>query len=312
MTPMIDRILPRHLPDVQIIFNPNSGDVTRSDAQLAQVVSTLGEEGFTSHVFRVKPNSRIHHVAAHAARRGIPFLVVCGGDNTIDLAARGIAGSKTTLVVGPTGTRNNIALALKLPADLAEAVRLVNTGQRAQIDGGWVHFGRRRSPFLELLTVGLTAAMFPAMDSAQKGDLAKIGDLFSTFIQHTPATFQLNIDRGKQIITVQALTLVVLNMPYLGANFQIASSVDYTDGLLDVFVYADLGKLELITSVLQIAQGFMDDPRVRHLRVQEIEIQTDPPMPIMLDGTVLKSSAMRRGTLKVQAAPRLLNVMTPK
>lgn len=311
MTSIIDKALHRNIPDVQVIFNPNSGDVAKSDAQLAEVLTTLGELELSSRVFRIQPNSRIHHVAAHAARRGIPFIVACGGDNTIDLVARGIVGTNTTLVVGPTGTRNNVALALKLPTELADAVRLVKTGQRTQIDAGRVHVSGRQTVFLELLTVGLTAAMFPSMDLAQKGDLGKLGDLLSTFITHTPAKFFLNLDRGKQIISVDALTLVVLNMPFLGANFQIASSIDYSDGLLDVFVYADLGKLDLITHALQVAQGFTDDPRVRHLRVREIEIQTDPPMPIMLDGTVLKESALRRRALKLEAAPRLLNIMVP-
>lgn len=308
---VVDKVLPKPSADAKVIFNPSSGDAAKSDAQLEEVLTTLHGLGLKTDLFLVRPNSQIHRVAARAARRGTPFVVACGGDNTVDLAARGIIGSDTALVVVPTGTRNNIAHSLSLPEGISDALRLIKTGQRLQVDVGRVHLVGRQTVFLELLTIGLTAAMFPAMDEAQKGDLRKIGDLLGTFITQPAATFHLNLDHGEQEISVQALTLVVLNMPYLGANFQIASSVDYRDGLLDVFVYADLGKLDLLTHAAQIAQGFTDDPRVRHLRVQHIEIETDPPLPIMLDGNVLNERALRHRVLTLEAVPRMLNIMTP-
>lgn len=307
---VVEKVVHKPTTDAKVIFNASSGDVAASDAQLEEVMTTLKELGLKTDLHVVRPNGHIHHVAARAAKRGTPYVVACGGDNTIDLAARGIIGSNTTLVVVPTGTRNNIAHSLELPKDIPESVRLVTTGKRLEVDVGRVHLVGRQTIFLELLTIGLTAAMFPAMDEAQKGDLGRIGDLLATFITQPAATFRLNLDHGEQIISVQALTIVVLNMPYLGANFQIASSVDYLDGLLDVFVYADLGKLDLLTHAAQIAQGFTDDPRVRHLRVKHIEIETDPPLPIMLDGNVVKEKALRRRVLTLEAAPRMLKVMT--
>ncbi len=305
----IKRVRHRQIPDAQVIFNASSGDAAQSEAQLEQIVETLRELGVTAQITRLKPENRIHHLAAHAAKRGVPFLVACGGDNTIDLAARGIVGSNTTLVIVPTGTRNNIARALDLPQDVVSATYLIRTGQRGRVDMGRVNIARHETMFLELMTIGLAAAMFPALDATQKGDLARLGDLLGTFISHSPATFHLNLDAGKQEIDVQALVLLVLNMPYLGANFQIASSVDYCDGLLDVFVYSDLGKLDLLTHALQLAQGFTDDPRVRHLRVKQIEVYTEPAMPVMLDGTVLSEKLLHRRTLELTSAPQTLNVM---
>lgn len=303
------RILQRKTPDAVVIFNASSGNPEESDAQLQQILGTLRELGINAEVSRLRPESRIHHIAAKAARRGVPFVVACGGDNTIDLAARGIVGSDTTLVIVPTGTRNNIARALNLPSDVASATYLIKTGQRSRVDVGRVRVAHHETIFVELMTIGLAAAMFPAMDAAQKGDLSRLGDLLATFISHTPSTFYLNLDAGKQEIEVPASVLLVLNMPYLGANFQIASSVDYGDGFLDVFVYSDLGKLDLLTYALQVAQGFTDDPRVRHLRVKQLQVHTDPPMPVMIDGSVFSEKLSRRGALELSSAANALNVM---
>lgn len=295
------------LQTAQVIFNPGSGDAAESDAQLDLTVSTLRDLKLQTKVQRVDPDMSIPEFARAAAQGGAHFIVAGGGDNTIDLVARGLVGTRTRLVIVPTGTRNNIARALNIPLDVAEATRLIATGKRVYADMGRVLIETREIYFLELVTVGLGAAMFPAMDDAQHGNLARVGDLLATFITNPASNFRLNLDHGRQRLNVEAQTMVVLNMPFLGANFQIGSSVDWRDGLLDVFVYADLGKLDLLTHAVQVAQGFTDDPRVRHLRVKHLEIQTDPALPVMIDGEILESQL-----LKIHRAPRALRVMVPQ
>lgn len=291
----------------QVIFNPGSGDAAESDAQLDLILATLDELKVKAKVLRVKPGISITNKAHAAAEGGAQFIVAGGGDNTIDLVARGLVDTRTPLVIVPTGTRNNIAHALNIPLDVADATRLLATGERADIDMGRVVIQKREIHFLELVTVGLGAAMFPAMDDAQHGNWARVGDLLATFITNPPSNFRLNLDHGRQKLDAQALTILILNMPFLGANFQIASSVDYGDGLLDVFVYADLGKLDVLTHAVQVAQGFTDDPRVRHLRVKHLAIETDLNLPVMIDGEILESQF-----LKIYRMPRALRVMVPR
>jgi len=53
--------------------------------------------------------------------RGTPRVVVAGGDGTVTLAARALAGTSTALAVLPGGTLNHFARDLGLPADDAAA-----------------------------------------------------------------------------------------------------------------------------------------------------------------------------------------------
>lgn len=288
------------------IFNPNSGDAAQSDAQLAQIKSVLDELRVETQVVTLTPNLSVSDIAKDAAKRGIQYVIASGGDNTMDAVARGIVGTHSRLVIIPTGTRNNIAHALNLPLDVAEATRLIGTGKRIKVDMGRIRTGDGFIYFLELVSVGLGAAMFTGLDEAQKGNIAKIGDLLSTFISHPPSDFTFNLDRGRQKLNVQALTMVVLNMPFIGANFQLSSYVDFQDGLLDVFVYADIGKLDLLTHALQVAQGVTDDSRIRHLRVKNLVVDTYPVLPVMIDGEILESHH-----LEISRAAGALNVMVP-
>ena len=296
----------------QLIFNPSAGDATASQGQLQLLLDTLRALDVHADVYWVQPNSRVPAVAARAARQRIPYVIVAGGDGTVASAARGLVGSGAALVVIPTGTRNNIARRLSIPLDLRQAAELIRTGTRARVDLGRVKLLGRETYFVEVATIGLSAALFAPADDVMHGNLTRLGDLLATFVTHPPAQFHLNLDRGRLKITVEAYLLVVMNMPFLGANYQLTPEANPMDGLLDVFLYADLNKLDLVNYAVQLTRGAVEDERVRHLRVKQFTVATEPPMPVMLDGQVLQSRILKQRTLKIRAYPRGLTILTPR
>jgi diacylglycerol kinase family enzyme len=74
-------------------------------------------------------------VVQNALEDGIRMFVVCGGDGTIDV----MAGTNATLGIIPTGTQNNVALSLGIPADIPAAVAI--TGGLAEIAAGSIAMG---------------------------------------------------------------------------------------------------------------------------------------------------------------------------
>lgn len=73
---------------------------------------------------------------AVARHRGLPRVVIGGGDGTLGCAAAVLANSPTALAILPLGTRNHLARQLGLPLDLASAVEVAVDGQRRRIDLG--------------------------------------------------------------------------------------------------------------------------------------------------------------------------------
>jgi diacylglycerol kinase (ATP) len=97
-------------------------------------------------------------------------------------------------------------------------------------------------------------------------------------------------------------------MPYIGFHYQLGPVESFKDGLLDVLFFADLNKLELLGYVLQgVGEGHPEDPRIRHYHVRSLEIDTQPPMPVMADGNALGDGLVhievRRRALAVMAGP---------
>lgn len=288
----------------QLIFNPVSGAPGSSPGQLLAILTEMQAWNMIPEVLLVDPNIDLAGPVRDALRRGIRMFVVSGGDGTVDTVAGVLIGTRATLGVIPTGTRNNVALSLRIPGDIPSAVALLRTGLRTKIDVGVAACGDIRRHFLEACSVGLLSALFPAADDIQHGNLARVGDLLSALVASPIAEIDLLLDR-RHAVRAQAHIVLIGNMPYVGPNYQIAASLDaHTDGLLDVLVFAELSKLELIGNVVPFTGAGLDDPRIQRYLVRQLRVLTNPEMPVLVDGFTLGE-----GPLHVSIHPRSLAVI---
>jgi len=268
----------------KLIFNPASGNPAESAAQLLELLRQLQTVNIQAEVLVVQPEMRLSALARHAVRNGFRMVIVSGGDGTIENVALGLVGSATTLGIIPTGTRNNLARSLGIPTDNpAGAVALLREGCRLKIDVGQIRQGHVRRFFLEAGAVGLASALYPSADDIQHGDLGKIPEFISTLVSAAPSVIRLRLDHHRREIITHAHMVLVANMPFLGANFQVAPDVLFGDHQLDVFVYSELGKVDLIDHAVRNTI----DERIQRFQVKRIVIATDPPMPVMADGVLL-------------------------
>ena len=287
----------------KLIFNPSSGSPGESPVQLMDVISEMQAWKLVPEVYLVEPDCDLTSVVQDALKTGIRMFVVCGGDGTVDIVAGVVAGTKATLGIIPTGTQNNVALSLSIPTDIRAAVAVLRTGQRIKMDMGLAECGEVRLPFLEFCSVGLFSALFPAGDDIQHGNLARLGDFLATLMNSPPAEMRLVLD-GKQEIQILCHLVLVSNTPYIGPHYPVSSPASFNDGLLDVHLFADLSKLDLLGTVVQVATGGLEDPRIRHFHVRSVNIDCQPALPVMADGV-----ALGEGLLRINVRRRTLAVM---
>lgn len=298
----------------KLIFNPFSGRLGESPAQLVQILTHLQAWRIHPEVTLVHPGLRLPEVIQQAVQDGIRLVIACGGDGTVDVAAGAMVGSPATLGIIPTGTRNNVAMSLGIPiGDLAGAVALLRRGRRVRVDVGHAHSGHAQRWFLEVASVGLVSALYPGADELQHGNFTHISDLVSTLLSMPVAEMRLNLEGGKQKIVTTAHVVLATNMPYIGANFRLAENTSAFDGLIDVFIFANLNKLDLLGYAVQMVGGIPQDPRIQHYQVSSLDIRAIPRMPVLADGFILGEAPLRITMLKhglaVMAAPGTLTRM---
>lgn len=294
----------------KVIFNPASGRNLEAPALLSDILMLLQSWQIAPEVYMVHPDSRLNLVVNHAIHDGIKLIIVCGGDGTIDSVMGALVETDATLGIVPIGTQNNVARSLGIPiGDLPKAVEILRRGRRMKIDVGQVAVGHHQGWFLEACSVGLLTALYPAADEIQHGNLVRIGDFLATLVTSSLSEMKLVVEPNHQTMTTQAHMALISNMPYVGVQFQAAPDISVTDSLLDVFLYSQLTKLELLGYAIQTVGGGPTDPRIQHFRVSSATIQTEPKMPVMADGVMLGEGTMhvsvRRHGLAVMAGAGL-------
>ena len=284
---------------IKLLYNPSSGAASPPD-YLQTMVAALQTANYLPEVCLVQPGLDIRTEVKNALRRGYRLFVAAGGDGTIDTVAAALAGTQATLALVPAGTRNNVAFSLGIPEDPAAAIALLRTGRRLKIDLGLVDNGLEKRIFLEACSVGLLSALFPATDDIQHGNLGRLGDLLATLISSPASEIHLTVD-GQPPVRTHGHIVLAANMLFVGPRFRVAPDSLLDDNHLDLVVYADLTKMDLLGSVIQSATGGPEDDRILRYKAQRLTVETDPPMPLVVDGFPMEAAPRVRLAVRRQA-----------
>ena len=288
----------------KLIFNPSAGAARASPIKIQDVIHEMQAWKLVPEAYLVEPGCDLAVVVQNALAQGIRMFVVCGGDGTILAVAEALTGTRATLGIIPAGTQNNVALSLGIPSDIPAAIAILRNGRRIKVDMGMAACGKIVRPFLLACMAGLASALFPSADDIQHGNLARIGDFLAALVASPPAEMHLVLD-NKQEIHTQGHVALVSNMPYIGLHFQVGAAAAFKDGLLDVLLFTDLSKINLLGYAAQkILGGGTEDPRIQHFQARRVDVDTQPAMPVLADGL-----EMGEGPLHITVQRHALAVM---
>jgi diacylglycerol kinase (ATP) len=222
-------------------------------------------------------------LAARAAQEGADLVIAAGGDGTVHAVATGLVGTACVLGIIPTGTLNNLARSLQIPASIPAACRAIATGQTRAIDVGMIN----EQVFLEVAGVGLEASLAPAGEEIKHPGIPSIihGILsaLKTFFGFKAVRMQIAVDGGIPR-SYRTFQVTICNAPSYALHLQLASHILMDDGLLDVVVYQNLSKFAYLRHVLAMRWRRPPRPSIKHLRVRSLRVIPAVPMEIHADG----------------------------
>jgi diacylglycerol kinase (ATP) len=303
---------------VKLIANPGAGKASESANSLKVVIGFLKENGMKVDVAFAKPKEEATPIARRAVKDGYPIVIAMGGDGTVEAVMRGIMGSKAHLGVIPAGTENNIAKSLGIPQELEEACALIASDSTLKLDMGQVKTNKgKKFVFFEMATIGLSAAIYPDASKVADGKLSSIKDAAQTLIhQDTKPIFYLTMNDESKI-EVETMLVVVSNTPVFGKNFLVAPGASLQDGLLDISVYPDFSKAELMRYYAAVMNGgYSGDGKVQHYQAHKLKVKTTPKLDVMADGVALGKGPVtikvRRGALRVITTKKASGLESPQ
>jgi diacylglycerol kinase (ATP) len=287
------------IPRVKVIVNPVAG--AHSTHRKWPIISRLLKHNGLSFDFEYTEGAgHAIELARAAASDGYQCLVAVGGDGTVNEVANGILHStganKTALGIISTGTGSDFIRSVGIPRDFPSACSALTSPRRLAIDVGIVEYQSKGQTiqrfFVNGAGVGFDATVVEKTERLPKyfgGTIPYLVGLVRALFSYKNKPVVLRV--GDEVEAGRVLSVMVANGGYLGGGMHVAPRAELNDGLLDVVVIGDLGKLELLKELPTVYKGtHINHPKVRMIKTRHITVTSPERMLVHADGELLGES----------------------
>ncbi|MEK6689261.1 MAG: diacylglycerol kinase family protein, partial [Gemmatimonadota bacterium] len=232
-------------------------------------------------------------------------VLVCGGDGTVGDVAAALAHRATPLGILPSGRGNDFAAVLGIPVDRDRAVDVFLSGVVRTVD-----LGRANDRlFCTVAGIGFDAEVNRRVQGWPWRLLGRWSYTVGV-VAYLPGfrlpTMTVTGPFGR--VERRGYLVAVSNGGRYGGGIRIAPDSSPDDGLLDVCLVGEVGRLELLRLLpTAYSGGHVLHPAVTMYRGDEIVVETDRPMPVVADGEPLGQTPVR-----FTVAPAALRVVVPQ
>ncbi|MGE5251237.1 MAG: diacylglycerol/lipid kinase family protein [Bacteroidota bacterium] len=299
-----------------IIVNPTSGR-GYAGKMIPQIEALLRAHNVDFDLVQTERPWHAAELAESAARQGYDVIGVASGDGTINEALNGLMRARAAgfnhaaMAILPVGTGNDAAYGLGVPSGLHEAISALAADQRRRVDVGFVSGGDFPEGrfFINGVGIGFDAAVgFVAVDVRwARGLLAYLIAVLQTVFLYYKAP-HVEIDYNGRRFTQPSLLVSVMNGRRMGGGFYTAPKGDPFDGVLDLCIASEAGRLRILALIPYFLRGTQESqPEINMDRTGKIMIRaTRGSLPAHCDGETL----CREGSeIMVQLIPEAMDLV---
>jgi diacylglycerol kinase (ATP) len=272
------------------LVNPASGNGATGKRwpELAHRASMLGLEGES--LFSDRPGHLIE-LARGAVDAGARLVVAVGGDGTLNEVVNGIAGRDVELATIPLGTGMDFVRTYGIPMKFDGAVRVALDGATRTIDAGRVQYRTWSGEdaerwFANVGSVGMSGAVAQranGMSKALGGKATFFYALTRVFLEWENTEVTVTLDDGERRGLMH--DVVVANGAWHGGGMKLAPAALPDDGLFDVVLIGDIGKVDFLTTAPKIYKGrHVAHAKVDVVRSKRVAVDAAERLPIEVEG----------------------------
>ena len=289
---------------IVVVLNPKAGrgqgakqrqELERLLTEASAKATDVNGVDITWEIQETRAHGEGTRLASEAVSSGAEIVAAAGGDGTLGEVVNGIMGTGATLGILPVGTGNDFARAVGLsPNNLPQAVQSLLFGQPSAIDLGRVsmHDGGGRW-FINIAGGGFDAVVAERVNRGFRflhGTSAYLAAIVHSLAAFRPALLRLTLD-DKPETECRAMLCVIANAPMYGGGMKVAPDARIDDGLFDVMVLGALGRVAFLRAFPRVFAGtHISHPAVTVYRARRVRLESDPPLPLLIDGDVLTTT----------------------
>jgi diacylglycerol kinase (ATP) len=301
------------MPGLSLIVNPAAGH-GRARAVVPRVTAALSAAGADCQVTESASLGHAAQLARDAAAAG-RVVVAVGGDGLAGALAAAASRHGAGYGIIPAGRGNDLARMLAIPADPAQAARLLTSGSARQVDLIGVSVpGQPEAVVAGSVYTGVPSVAGEIANGTRllRGSAVYTLAALRAVASWRPLTFAVQASDGSYSFAGYAV--VVANSAYFGAGMKVAPSARLDDGQLDLILMRHAPKLTFIRCLTKIKDGsHVTLAEVSVRRDTDVTLTLDRPLPVAADGETLPFAApLPAGTpLRIRVLAAALTVHAP-
>jgi diacylglycerol kinase (ATP) len=279
-----------------MVVNPAS-DHGRTARRWPEIARAAAARGLDLDVRATESAGHASELTRAALEDGAGLIVAVGGDGTVSEVVNGFfAGGaavrpEAELAIVPRGSGCDFVKTFRIPKDVEQAVAIAAGGPVRTIDLGRVRFTDwdgepAERIFCNVASAGLTGAAADRVNRSGKPLGATIAFAWGTvvtFVGYRNSRFQVRIDERE--LDQVCNNVIVANCRFYASGMKIMPMAEPGDGLLDVLVWGDVGKVDLARNLHKLYRGtHIGHPKADISRARRVTVEPDVALPIEADG----------------------------
>jgi len=281
----------------KIIVNPVSAG-GRVGKEWPQLQATLLQGGLQFDAELTQYPLHAVEIARQALDQGYRYFVAVGGDGTVNevvngLVVQGHIPAEAMLSIIPGGTGCDYIRILGISRNAAEACQTTLGHRTRRMDIGEIQCMRDGQPttryFVNVAGLGFDGEVCARVNRGSKrigGTLPYLTNLVINLFAYRNKDVQITFDG--ESIQGRFNSVIVCNGQYFGGGMWIGPQAVPDDGIFDLVLVGDTGRLEFLLTVPRLYKGtHLTHPKIRALQVHQVRVESRQPMYIQAEGELV-------------------------
>lgn len=258
----------------KIICNPSSGRQI-VQKKVDYLCNLLINEGYIVGKYNTKKKNDAMYETIKTCNEDWDFIIVCGGDGTVNEVAKGMIMSTRKIPVGilSSGTVNDFANYMGFPKDIENFFNMIKDGKTISVDLGKVN----DEYFMNVAASGLLTDIGYKVSPEIKAVFGKMA-YYIEGLKEIPRNkfkpIKVRFKSEEYSKEESILLFLISNTASIGGFSRIAPDADVTDGYLDVIIVKKSEVQDIAQIFISIFSGeHINHPNVVYFKSKKISVE---------------------------------------